>query len=127
MGRRIGALLEWKSSRTGLRGGSQPIVVRDGANELHLDLLGHELGGKLSLELVVVLLKAGGSPVGFAPRLPGSILWKEATAVTLEGDADRFPIELRSFKAGGVRGSSPFRNSFSPQICTTSGSDSCQS
>lgn len=97
-------LIRWQSTRTGIRRSSSPMRLVDGTNELHLDLLGTEIGRKLLFEAAVVVQDPGNGSTGFAPTRPGSILWREKTSVLIEGDAERFPIELRSFKAAGITG-----------------------
>jgi len=99
----LAALIHWRSSRTNLRGGSPKVELVEGINELHLDLDGGELGGRLELEVRVVLDEGQGDEP-LAPTQPGSILWSERGSVDLEGQAERFPVELRDFRAAGLRG-----------------------
>jgi len=70
----------------------------DIAIELQLD--GRELGGRLTLE--TLLVSKTPKPLGpLAPRHPGSILWRCSHWTSLEGVGAQFPTETIDFTATG--------------------------
>ena len=96
-------VITWKSSRTGLRGCSSPVLLAEGTCYLSVELLGKELGGHLDLQLRVAL----GAHIESDPlsaRRAGSTLWSESRSIILEGIADRFPVEVRNFQKAGLLG-----------------------
>jgi hypothetical protein len=58
---------------------------------------GAELSRRLRLETTVILRGHGGTSSRLAPKMPGSILWRDHVDVALEGEAPRFPMEIISF------------------------------
>lgn len=96
-------VLTWFSSGTGLRGCGTGIDLRldSPATVVRLDVYidGGLLADRLRLEPTLVLATAGQSTERQAPHRPGSRLWSEVRTVLLEGQAARFPIELRDFAA----------------------------
>lgn len=70
----------------------------DLAIELQLD--GRELGGRLTLE--TLLVSKTPKPIGpLAPHHPGSILWRRSHWSSLEGIGAQFPTETIDFTATG--------------------------
>ncbi len=94
-------VLLWNSRGTGLRGrGDFVDLCLDYSGEppsLDLTVDGTLLAETVRFELQLVLAKPGRSQSQLAPRLPGSILWREERLITLEGQGTRFPTELVSF------------------------------
>lgn len=76
-------------TRTAIRPG-QSIVLEHVA-------VGHELSQRLWLETSILLAGPVRQPTRFAPRRPGSILWRDEHDVRLEGSSPRFPMEVVSF------------------------------
>lgn len=103
-GLQLTAVLNWFSSQTKLRGSSVRVPLITGANTVELQLDGGDLGGILVLTLEILLARVGQSESPLAPSKPGSRLWAFTARTVLEGDAARFPVELRDFKATGLRG-----------------------
>lgn len=94
----LGAVINWKSSRTGLHGASFPKQLTDGLNEISISLEGSQLGGDLTLRISVILLD-NPSPEDFAlaPTKMGSKLWENTIRVQLEGDGSQFPTSAFDF------------------------------
>ena len=73
----------------------------DLAVELLLD--GAELGGRLTLETLLVVTEP--KPLNrLAPHHPGSILWRQQQWTDLEGTATQFPTDTMDFAAAGLDG-----------------------
>lgn len=71
----------------------------DLAVELRLD--GAELGGRLTLETLLVATEP--KPKGrLAPQHPGSILWRSSYWTDLEGVGTQFPTDTLDFAAAGL-------------------------
>jgi hypothetical protein len=102
-GARLSLVLLWRSSWTGLRGGSPPVSVRDGVNDLALDLRGELLGGALNLEARLILDEAP-TRSSLSPGRPGSTLWTSAFRLALEGVGMRFPVVRTPFRESGIPG-----------------------
>lgn len=100
----LNGLVRWRSSRTGLQGASESLPLVQGTNNLLLDLDSSELGGRLSLRVVVTSGKAIDGKNPLAPHRTGVILWEEFRSVVLEGEEERFPVELHDFKGEGLKG-----------------------
>ena len=62
------------------------------------------LGGRLTLDTKVVLMRPGSGSAPMAPRRPGSTLWAKTTRFDLEGTDARFPVLPLSFSASGIAG-----------------------
>jgi hypothetical protein len=104
---RLGAIIQWHSSSTNLRGTSTVFEIGHGRVNLSLRLRGEELGGMLRLDCRVILLKGSSrAPVLLAPQRGASILWSDGTTIALEGQSARFPIQLVDFERAGVAGGS---------------------
>jgi hypothetical protein len=70
---------------------------------LDVEVPGAELAAALTLETTLVLVDvsaASGEP--FVARRPGSILWRDETAIRLEGSAGLLPVAPVSFKDQGL-------------------------
>lgn len=100
----IRLLLRWRSTASGIRGVSDGSVISRGESRDEVDLDGAELGGDLLIDAMLVLDSAGRNPSVLAPHRPGSILWSQRKKLELEGDRERFPVELISFRRAGLRG-----------------------
>lgn len=100
----VGAVIQWHSSSTNLRGTAGVIEIREPEVTLSLRLPGDRLGGTLRLESMVILAAPADSDVPLAPRRAGSILWSDGTAVVLEGQSARFPIQVADFERAGIPG-----------------------
>lgn len=93
--------IRWTASGSLLRGRAWQTAVppTDGAELIvAFDLPGTDLGGTLTLELVLVLVDAGGAISSIAPWRPGSVLWSERRDVRLRGDAAQFPVAVADFE-----------------------------
>lgn len=98
----LGAVINWKSSRTGLHGVSQPIEVAGGLNLLDLTLSGALLGGDLNLAACIVLLNPPSPTVNdLGPTVIGSRLWEKRLRVQLEGAGSQFPTSAFDFEKAG--------------------------
>lgn len=105
VGAQIGAALCWSSTRTGLRGSSECVILENGPVLLQMDLPGAELGGRLRLESRIFLLSVGGTPESIvAPSRVGAILWSTESLFYLEGKGSRFPTVAIDFDVEGVLG-----------------------
>ena len=82
------------SSNTKMRGPVARRIVEDGA-DMSLDVLlhGHELGGRLILDTLLVATSIDRADL-LSPTVEASILWRHRKASWLEGDASRFPTEV---------------------------------
>lgn len=98
----IGALLRWHASGSGLRGASGTFGLRDGHNEVRLDLSGPDLGGILQVDALVMLTVPSSAPGPLTARRIGSLLWEGTREVRLEGSGGRFPTTPLSFEQAGV-------------------------
>lgn len=99
----VNAVITWQSSWTGLRGTSVPVSLEEGENILELELVGENLGGRLTLETRLTLSRAVSS-LPLAPRRVGSTLWSDVSRVALEGTGARFPIVPVTFEESGLAG-----------------------
>ncbi|MBF4552499.1 hypothetical protein [Corynebacterium suicordis] len=100
----LGVALVWFSSGTKQRGSQMIKSLKDGFNELHLELPGTILGGELEVH-VVVFLKSGARDTkdAITATLPGSILWQSnRQSIALEGEGARFAIAPLDFKKAGI-------------------------
>lgn len=100
----LGASIAWHSSRTNLRGATESIVLHHGRNLVSGTIDGKLLGGRLTLEVRVVLKAHTANRNSLAPHRPGSSLWLDSTRIQLEGAEPRFPILPISFAASGIAG-----------------------
>lgn len=100
----IRLVLRWRSTASGIRGVSEGTIVRGGQALADLALDGAELGGDLLIDAALLLDSAGRAPGSLAPHRPGSVLWSLRRKLELEGDRERFPVELISFRRAGLRG-----------------------
>lgn len=73
--------------------------IFDLAVELRLD--GAELGGRLTLETLLVVSDPRPTS-GLAPHTPGSIIWRESRWTDLEGVGTQFPTDTMDFGAVGM-------------------------
>jgi hypothetical protein len=91
----------WRSTRTRLRAAGTIVALhdRDGdAVTLAIEVPGRLTGGSLQLETMVVRTTAPTADAPLVARRPGSILWRDAVAVELEGQAARFPTSVVDFE-----------------------------
>ena len=100
----IRLVLRWRSTGTGIRGVSEGTIVDNAHPVAALALDGTELGGDLLIDAALILDSAGKTPGTLAPHRPGSLLWSRRRKLELEGDRERFPVELVSFRQAGLRG-----------------------
>jgi len=101
---RLGVILRWHASTTNCRDSTGLIEIGGEHVSVVAELPGSSLGGRLVLEVDIVTVGSAAGTSPLAPTRPGSIVWRATRTVRLEGDTDRFPVELRSFEASGVRG-----------------------
>lgn len=83
------------SSTTKMRGPVANIPVVAGQMPIDLHVLGHELGGRLTLDTLLVAAEVERTD-SLSPRAAGSILWRHRTTTWLEGESARFPTEVAS-------------------------------
>lgn len=81
------------SSNTKMRGPVSVVPVVPGPIPLDVRMLGHELGGRLALDTLVVASDIERTDA-LSPRAKGSILWRDRRTTWLEGDSARFPTEV---------------------------------
>lgn len=96
----IDLTVRWSASSSALRGRAWRTAVppRDEAElPIEFDLEGSELGGSLTLELVMTLRRATSGASVAAPRRPGSVLWSDRFSTVLQGDAVLFPVAVADF------------------------------
>lgn len=97
----LALLVNARSSTTKIQRLMQKLVIPAGDSvEMHLEfvLSGDELGGKLTLETLLV----ANSPVplnSLAASRPGSILWRAAQAAVVDGLDAQFPTDAEDFGA----------------------------
>lgn len=98
----LGAVINWKSSRTGLHGASSPVPVVDGINTVSLSLDGSILGGDLNLRASIILLESPQASFDdLGPTMIGSRLWESSIRVRLEGAGSQFPTSAFDFEKVG--------------------------
>lgn len=99
----LAAVATWRSDRTRLAGHSDTVEfgALDGTLRVPLELRvpGASTGGRLDLQVSVVLRTPGSSPSSISPRRNGAILWNDRTRLALEGAAARFPVTATDFSA----------------------------
>jgi len=95
----------WQSPGTTLRGRGDCLELRDNSAavevELKLQVDGAVLADRIRVETQLVLGNMGTGESPLAPRLPGSVLWRDETSVQLEGSASRFPVQWVDFRDAG--------------------------
>lgn len=67
---------------------------------VHVELPGHELGGRLTLETLLTSQKPVPSSE-IAASQPGSILWRSISRTKLQGTGSQFPTDAADFHATG--------------------------
>jgi hypothetical protein len=91
----------WSSPGTGLRGCGSFVDLGEkslgGPQTLELKVDGAKLADRIILEVALVLVSAGSSKERLAPKLPGSLLWRQGKSLLLEGETARFPMEVTNF------------------------------
>lgn len=100
----VSAVLLWHSTGTNLRGGFQPVRLTGGIADVVGRLVGAELGGRLNLELRIMLSRRGSADHALAPRRIGNVVWSDNYQVDLEGFGARFPVLPVDFAKTGVAG-----------------------
>lgn len=86
------------STNTKMRG---PVAIRPAPNgpvRLEAELVGHELGGRLLLDTMLVVSAIDGVDA-LSPTTVGSILWRHRKSAWLEGESARFPTEVADLGA----------------------------
>lgn len=102
-GQEIAVVITAKSTATPSVHQSLPKSLVDGNQYVSLSLLGEDLGGSLTVELVLALAKVNRSPASpLSPTKVGSVLASESRRILLEGAAPRLPIMPVSFTAMGI-------------------------
>ena len=99
----LGASLRWRSTKTRIRGQSMPLQLVQGTNVLTVDPDPGLLGGQLVVDVIVSVRQAD-APGPLSPTMRGALLWKDTHSWTLEGEGDRFPIEVIDFRRAAIRG-----------------------
>lgn len=100
----LGAVINWKSTRTGLHGATEPQILVDGLNQISAEVDGSVLGGDLRLRISVILINNPSPDLTvLAPTRFGSRLWEQAVHVQLDGAGSQFPVSAFNFKEIGLR------------------------
>lgn len=86
------------SSATRMRGPVAVMPVQGAPVELDVELRGHELGGRLLLDTLLVVTGVERTDA-LSPRAGGSILWRYRKTSWLEGESSRFPTEVADLGA----------------------------
>jgi hypothetical protein len=93
----------WRSDRTRLTGHGEPVELGslDGILRAPLELTvpGSLTGGRVDLQLRLVLRTRGASASPISPRRVGAVLWTDTQRVALEGGAARFPVTPADFSS----------------------------
>lgn len=93
------AFLRWQASGTRQRGVGEVVPLSGERVEVGLRLPGERLGGTLTLQPVVALLRRVSPRLPGTAGLPGSVLWQGPVhRVHIEGSASRFPVDLIDFR-----------------------------
>jgi hypothetical protein len=100
----LSATVLWHSTGTNLRGACQPVRLNGSIAELTVRLPGGELGGRLILEMRIILSCQGSSDQALAPHRPGNVVWSDSHQVELEGSGSRFPVVPLNFAQTGIGG-----------------------
>lgn len=91
----------WDSSGTGLRDCSNVLTIDSSLTHQVIILDWHLTGAFLSAEIMIsislVLKNAADTMHQFAPKLAGSLLWRDQRKIVLEGSGTRFPVEMVNF------------------------------
>lgn len=91
----------WYSAGTGLRGGGSSVDLNshlaDRPLALEVKADGAVLAKSIMLSVVLVMLQSGTGSGPLAPKMPGSLLWRDERTVLLEGEGTRFPMEVIDF------------------------------
>lgn len=99
----LGAVINWKSTRTRLHGATKPQKLTDGLNQISAAVDGSLLGGDLQLRISVILINNPDSETTeLAPTRFGSRLWEQAVRVQLDGSGSQFPVSAFDFKKVGL-------------------------
>ncbi len=91
----------WESGGTGLRdcGTSIDLDMRIPNQSVTLEayIEGTRLAGEVVVGVSLVLNVPTTTSERFAPKLPGSLLWRSQRKIVLEGTGTRFPVEMADF------------------------------
>lgn len=86
------------SSTTKMRGPIANLPVTAGPMPIDVQTVGHELGGRLALDTLLVAADVERTDA-LSPRAAGSILWRHRKTTWLEGESARFPTEVANLGA----------------------------
>lgn len=102
---RLGIALTWFSTKTKLRGRSPLKRLKNGVNELSLEIEGSLLGGSLVITTVIALLDdVVITPPRLAPKAQGTILWtSDDIFLPLEGSGSRLAMAPVNFTKSGIK------------------------
>ncbi len=95
---RLRVVVTAASSATKMRGPVAVLDVPAGPMAIDVRMLGHELGGRLALDTLLVAAAVERTDA-LSPRASGSILWRHRKTTWLEGESARFPTELADLGA----------------------------
>ncbi len=94
---------QWRSDRTRLAGEGEPVELGSLGGCLRAPVVvtvpGASAGGRLELQVRLLLRSAGLTPSAISPRRVGAVLWTDMQHVALEGGAARFPVTAADFAA----------------------------
>lgn len=97
-GTRLQLVVSASSTSTKVRGLVAVVPVSTPSVSLDATMQGHELGGKLVVDTLLVATNIERSDA-LSPRLAGSILWRSRKTSWLEGEGSRFPTEVADLGA----------------------------
>lgn len=93
-----------RSTSTPLITAASPCAVKDGVQEVSVEIPSSGLGGVLTVELEMGLpLPSSGALRPFAPSRCGHTVFRVSSQIVLEGDAGQLPILPVSFKNHGIK------------------------
>jgi hypothetical protein len=107
----LGVTAIWWPDASKLRRAAPPIPIQGSGSvhiELHLQLRGTELGGRLTLQTALVLLDEDHTPQPWIAHRAASALWSDSVSVRLQGDGAMFPMALVDLADHGHPANAPW-------------------
>lgn len=101
---RFGIHLWWRSTRTKQQGSGPVQTIKNGSNELSVDIPSVLVGGRLELQIRIFLLESKDPADGFVTaEEKGSRLWESNYfKIPLEGSGSRLTMSTRNFRKSGI-------------------------
>lgn len=107
----LGITATWWPDASKLRRAAPPIPIRGSGSvdiELHLELSGTELGGRLILQTALVLLDEDHTPRPWIAHRAASALWSDSVSVRLQGEGAMFPMAIVNLADHGHPANAPW-------------------